>query len=251
MINGQVVRFGFRPIWGSHYAHIAEVIGERITPQVVKVTTQSMCMNLVPTSSDFHLDEGEMFTVSTVGVDDIGAVSLYYGTYTHGLEACSRCLDTVKRLGESDIKIQRVFLNTESFKRLDEEHTWGRQSGDRGMSNPNTDLNEGVEKPAMLGIFTEANTIINGSRRKDYGPVNASLQSVAKIWTAYLQNLAPEIELDEMNIIEMNILMKISRAMTGGGKIKKRKRDTYRDIVGYAGLGEMIDGLADDDIPIH
>lgn len=112
-----------------------------------------------------------------------------------------------------------------------------------------------VEKPAMLSLFTEANTIINGQRRTDYGAVNISLKSVGDHWNAYLNALYPDarIHLDELNVIEMNILMKISRAATGGSKEpKKRKKDTYRDICGYAGLAEMIDGLApDDDVVIR
>lgn len=251
------LRFGFRPLWGSHYAHIGEVLGERLTPQVIQVTTESMCRTLATTRSDYPISDGEMFAISTIGVNDVGAANLYYGTYTQGLEVCIKCLDIVRNSGQGDVQIQEVFLNAKSFKNLEEmESTMGKSRGIPagnygGAFQPENDLSDGIEKPAMLKLFQEANTIINGSRRKDYGPVNLSLQSVAKIWTAYLQNLAPEIELDEMNIIEMNILMKISRAMTGGEKVKKRKRDTYRDICGYAGLGEMIDGLADDDIPIH
>ena len=97
----------------------------------------------------------------------------------------------------------------------------------------------------QLSVCQEADNIINGQRRKDYGKVNESFQQVADFWSTYLSrnvvNAFPDLPIGNMPVVlvaediaNMMLLMKVSRAQNGF------HRDSYVDIAGYAGCAEKI-----------
>lgn len=98
-------------------------------------------------------------------------------------------------------------------------------------------------------ILMEAESIINGERRKDYGPVTESFQQLADFWTTYIERhvrkriessdlgevLPGFVKLTPQDVANLMILMKVSRAQNGF------HRDSYVDIAGYAGCAEKIE----------
>jgi hypothetical protein len=84
-------------------------------------------------------------------------------------------------------------------------------------------------------ILEEANRIINGQRRVDYGPVEESFIDIAKRWTVELGSKLNE-PLTPFDVVHLMAQMKLSRAKNGF------HRDSYVDICGYAGLTEKLQG---------
>lgn len=86
-------------------------------------------------------------------------------------------------------------------------------------------------------ILQEAERIINGPRRTDYGPVEESFIDIARRWTV---ELGPKLNepLTPFDVCHLMVQMKMSRAKNGF------HRDSYVDICGYAGLTEKLPGSA-------
>jgi hypothetical protein len=82
-------------------------------------------------------------------------------------------------------------------------------------------------------ILEEANRIINGQRRVDYGPVEESFIDIAQRWTVELGKKLNE-PLTPFDVVHLMAQMKLSRAKNGF------HRDSYVDICGYAGLTEKL-----------
>lgn len=78
-------------------------------------------------------------------------------------------------------------------------------------------------------IFQEAEQIIHGERRAEYGSVTDSFAKVAKIWSAITKT-----EITPAQVGLMMIALKLVR------ESNKHKRDNLVDIMGYAGLLEII-----------
>ena len=82
----------------------------------------------------------------------------------------------------------------------------------------------------MKCILEEAQEIILGTRREDYGHPLDNHGRTAAFWSAYIGcDITPE------QVCMMNKLQKISRSATG-----RMTRDTLVDIAGYAANIEMI-----------
>lgn len=78
-------------------------------------------------------------------------------------------------------------------------------------------------------ILTEAEHIINGQRRDDYGEVLPSFQRIADLWSPILGvTVTPE------QVALCMIQLKIARTLHGW------TRDSVVDIAGYAGCLEKI-----------
>lgn len=78
----------------------------------------------------------------------------------------------------------------------------------------------------------EAEMLVSGPRRDDYGDARASFGLVARLW-------APILGLDEVSagqVAACMIALKMARNISGGSK-----HDSYVDIIGYALLWEQID----------
>lgn len=82
-----------------------------------------------------------------------------------------------------------------------------------------------------ISIFKEAEDIIKGARRSEYGSPLHSCQHIAKMWNAYLK-------LDHVitaeNVAFMMVLFKMGRESF------KHKRDNLVDMLGYIGVAEMV-----------
>lgn len=84
-------------------------------------------------------------------------------------------------------------------------------------------------------ILLEAEEIINGQRREDYGSAYESFKQLADYWSVYLtRKTKVRIDLHPLDVVNMMELLKISRAQNGF------HRDSYVDIAGYAGCAEKI-----------
>ena len=82
-------------------------------------------------------------------------------------------------------------------------------------------------------ILAEADRIINGDRQRDYGDRQQSFDAIASLWSAYLG-----VSVAATDVAHLMILLKISRATTGGNT---GKRDSYVDMAGYAALAYGLD----------
>lgn len=80
-------------------------------------------------------------------------------------------------------------------------------------------------------ILNTAMSLISGDRHDDYGDAKDSFESIARLWTAYLN-----VAVSPMDVANMMMLLKMSRSLTSPDKA-----DTWVDICGYAALaGEMM-----------
>ncbi len=87
-------------------------------------------------------------------------------------------------------------------------------------------------KPALLSILQEADKIIAGARRAEYGPARESFDRIAEMWSAQLKGrLSKPITGHEVAL--MMVTFKVCREMN------KHKRDNLVDIGGYAGLAGL------------
>ncbi len=80
-----------------------------------------------------------------------------------------------------------------------------------------------------MGITNEAQELVNGERRQDYGDMKESFMRIAGLWSAYLG-----VHIDHLDVGKMMVLLKVSRAK------HNNHRDSYVDIVGYV---ECIDKM--------
>lgn len=79
-------------------------------------------------------------------------------------------------------------------------------------------------------ILNIAGNIIAGNRKECYGEAENSFNTIAKMWSAYLNyNVTSE------DVANMMILLKVARNASG-----KYKTDNWIDICGYAALGGEI-----------
>lgn len=82
-----------------------------------------------------------------------------------------------------------------------------------------------------MSIMEEADALINGTRAKQYGDATDNIGRTAELWSAYLDH-----GVTTLDVVNMMILLKMSRIITGDGY----HRDSYIDICGYAGVAEKI-----------
>jgi hypothetical protein len=81
-------------------------------------------------------------------------------------------------------------------------------------------------------ILTEAERIVGGQRRLDYGPCTDSFEQIAYLWRGYL---AGKTNLTGQDVAMMMALLKINRYKNGG------TRDSLVDLCGYAACASQID----------
>jgi hypothetical protein len=83
--------------------------------------------------------------------------------------------------------------------------------------------------PAAKSMLKEADDIIHGERRNDYGSPLESFTRIAKLWSVVLGvDITPE------QVSLCMIQLKVARAMNG------MQRDSLVDIAGYVGCIELI-----------
>lgn len=83
-------------------------------------------------------------------------------------------------------------------------------------------------------ILQEAEQIINGPRRADYGPAQESFQAIADVWSVQLRKkLRPGVVLEAREIALMMVTLKALR------EGNQPKRDNCVDIAGYGSLAHL------------
>lgn len=87
--------------------------------------------------------------------------------------------------------------------------------------------------PCMKTILEEAQSIVEGQRRSDYGNARDCFNRIAKMWSGYL-----DIELNAFDVANLMITLKVCRAHGKGFQ-----RDSYTDIAGYAYCAEVVYNL--------
>lgn len=87
-------------------------------------------------------------------------------------------------------------------------------------------------EPASESVLQEAERIINGERRADYGDVRESFQVIADLWAPVLRTAVTAEE-----VALCMIQLKVARALNG------YQRDSIVDIAGYAGCLAHLRGL--------
>jgi uncharacterized protein DUF6378 len=81
-----------------------------------------------------------------------------------------------------------------------------------------------------VSVALEAHEIVNGQRRADYGPVEESFETIAAMWSAYL-----EVGLSAQDVAMLMVLLKVCRYG------ESRTWDSLVDIAGYADCAGQID----------
>jgi hypothetical protein len=94
----------------------------------------------------------------------------------------------------------------------------------------NEDSNE-----AKVSVLKEANKIIYGDREQTYGKPSKNLDTIAKMWNAYIGALDKR-DLNAKDVAVMMILLKSARLAN-----QPDHRDSIVDICGYAALIERCD----------
>lgn len=81
----------------------------------------------------------------------------------------------------------------------------------------------------MTDILTEAQSIVDGPRRDDYGHPAVNHGRTAALWSAYLG-----VEVSARQVCMLNILQKVGR------DAHREKRDNLVDIAGWARNAELV-----------
>lgn len=88
-----------------------------------------------------------------------------------------------------------------------------------------------------MSILKEANTIIYGDREKTYGHPSRNLETISKMWNAYLEGKSTDRNsLNAKDVAAMMVLLKTARLANN-----PEHRDSLVDICGYAALIERCD----------
>lgn len=124
------------------------------------------------------------------------------------------------------VKSNRLYPPLDATEKLMKSSTYGKDQ------NPDWE----PPKPKMQSILAEADNLINGDRRREYGHPLENFTRVAEYWSAYLTTRSgPPRPLSAEDVAHMMIMLKIARGAQG------YNRDTYVDVAGYAGCIEAID----------
>lgn len=91
------------------------------------------------------------------------------------------------------------------------------------------------ENAQDLSVLKEAHKIIYGDREKTYGKPSKNLDTIAKMWNAYI-NAVDKRDLTAKDVACLMILLKTARLAND-----QTHRDSVVDICGYAALIERCD----------
>jgi hypothetical protein len=91
------------------------------------------------------------------------------------------------------------------------------------------------ENTQDLSVLKEAHKIIYGDREKTYGKPSKNLDTIAKMWNAYI-NAVDKRDLTAKDVACLMILLKTARLAND-----QTHRDSVVDICGYAALIERCD----------
>jgi hypothetical protein len=84
----------------------------------------------------------------------------------------------------------------------------------------------------MTNVLEEADDLIHGIKREEYGPAKESAEGAAAIWNEILKSkLSSPITAEDFCLCMIGVKLVREAA--------RRKRDNLVDIAGYAGLAEL------------
>ena len=87
-----------------------------------------------------------------------------------------------------------------------------------------------------MTVSEEAESLVGGVRRQEYGPAHTNFSRIRDIWNVILKdNLAPEKELTREDVAMMMVGLKIARWCEN-----RDKRDNIVDSIGYLRLIEIM-----------
>jgi hypothetical protein len=89
---------------------------------------------------------------------------------------------------------------------------------------PSSDSDESVDN-----ILQEAQRLVCGSRRQEYGNMSECFVMIAELWSDYIH-----VQVTPHDVCQMMILLKVARGRNG------YQRDTSCDIAGYAYCDEVL-----------
>ena len=84
-------------------------------------------------------------------------------------------------------------------------------------------------------ILREAERIVEGPRRDEYGDMRECFEMIANLWSDYVGT-----EISVFDVAHMMILLKVARGRDGF------KRDSLVDICGYAYCAELLESVGCD-----
>lgn len=96
-------------------------------------------------------------------------------------------------------------------------------------------------KKEPLTILQKAHEIIYGDREEAYGEPRFNLDTIAALWTVWVQRKFPEVEIGELSaedVAQMMILLKSARLMHN-----PTHEDSLVDQCGYAALQARINNI--------
>ena len=79
-------------------------------------------------------------------------------------------------------------------------------------------------------ILREAERIVEGPRRDEYGDMRECFQMIANLWSDYIEK-----EVSVFDVAHMMILLKVARGRDGFS------RSSMEDVAGYAYCAELLD----------
>lgn len=91
-------------------------------------------------------------------------------------------------------------------------------------------------------VMTQAQAVIYGDREKTYGRPDINLESIAQLWTVYLQRRAVVTGVSDRvtinDVCQMMVLLKAARLIND-----PTHHDSMVDQIGYVGLQERVQHL--------
>lgn len=97
-------------------------------------------------------------------------------------------------------------------------------------------MNEEIKnEETKVSVLKEANKIIYGDREQTYGKPSKNLDTIAKMWNAYI-NAVGKRDLNAKDVACLMVLLKTARLAN-----QPDHRDSVVDICGYAALIERCD----------
>ena len=85
-------------------------------------------------------------------------------------------------------------------------------------------------------ILEDAAEIVAGARRVDYGDASRSFERIAKLWSAYLGSVV-----SAHDVVQLMILLKVSRSKEGIDRNGLPQFDSLVDIAGYTACAQLIE----------
>ena len=101
----------------------------------------------------------------------------------------------------------------------------------------NTETGAFSKRVSRSYILDMANKCVNGDREGDYGSPENSFNTIANLWTDYINAVSEgdAIVISAKDVAAMLALLKIARIATG-----HKKDDNWIDLAGYAACGGEI-----------